>query len=70
MPDIHDFIAKLREATFFEDAALVILRAALETTAARLQASPFAKSGRVLRGMLHLRPGDGYRRLVVADAAS
>lgn len=64
---LQGFIASLRAAKYFEDAASVILYEALGVATAQLKASPFAKMGRVLRGMVHLRPADGYQRLVVVD---
>src|SRR5689334_17683825 len=67
---LQEFIARLRESKHFEDAASVILHEALDSALVALKASPFAKSGRVLRGMVHLRPADGYQRLVVVDGAT
>jgi DNA-binding NtrC family response regulator len=64
---LQEFIAKLRNSKHFEDAAGVILHEALGSAAVALKTSPFAKLGRVLRGMVHLRPADGYQRLVVVD---
>lgn len=64
---LQDFITKLRSAKYFEDAASVILNEALGSATLALKASPFAKLGRVLRGMVHLRPSDGYQRLVMVD---
>jgi transcriptional regulator with AAA-type ATPase domain len=63
-----DLTVLLRSATTFEEAAAMTLRPMLESADAALQASPFAKSGRIVRGMIHLRPDDGYRRLVVLEA--
>jgi DNA-binding NtrC family response regulator len=65
---LQEFIAKLRESKHFEDAASVIMHEALGLAAVALKASSFAKTGRILRGMVHLRPADGYQRLVVVDA--
>lgn len=67
---LQEFIAKLRESKHFEDAAAVILNEALASAGVALKASAFAKTGRVLRGMVHLRPADGYQRLVVVDVLS
>jgi hypothetical protein len=64
---LQGFITRLRESKYFDDAAHLILQEALGATSAALKASQFAKLGRVLRGMVHLRPADGYQRLVVAD---
>jgi DNA-binding NtrC family response regulator len=66
---LYEFIAKLRESKHFEDAASVILHEALASAMEALKATPFARVGRILRGMVHLRPADGYQRLVVVDAA-
>jgi DNA-binding NtrC family response regulator len=60
---IRALMATLGGAKTFEDAAAVTLRALLALTTAPLAGSPWAKSGRMLRGVVHLRPGDGYRRL-------
>ncbi|MBK9266236.1 MAG: sigma-54-dependent Fis family transcriptional regulator [Polyangiaceae bacterium] len=67
---LQEFIARLRDSKYLEDAASVILQEALGSANAALRASPFAKLGRVLRGMVHLRPADGYQRLVVVDESS
>jgi DNA-binding NtrC family response regulator len=61
------FLDRLRKARYFEEAALVMLREMLGAASAALAASPFASRGKILRGMAHLRPSDGYRRLVVLD---
>src|SRR5262249_23931981 len=53
----------------FEEAARLALREALDTAQAALRESRYAKRGRILRGMVHLRPADGYRRLVVLEDA-
>jgi DNA-binding NtrC family response regulator len=60
----------LRGASTFEEAAGVTLRPMLAITSSSLDGSPFASSGRVVRGMLHLRPDDGYQRLVVIEGGS
>ncbi|MDI3287798.1 sigma 54-interacting transcriptional regulator [Polyangium sp. 15x6] len=67
---LRSFIARLYEAKHFEDAAFLILREALDVAKRALSKSPFVKHGRVLRGMVHLRPADGYQRLVVVDEPS
>ncbi|MRG95747.1 sigma-54-dependent transcriptional regulator [Polyangium spumosum] len=63
------FVEKLRQARTFEDAAQAMLRGMLDAANEALGASGFANRGRILRGMAHLRPGDGYRRLVLVDDA-
>jgi hypothetical protein len=60
--------AALFGAASFEAAARLTLRALLELAAARLDASEWAGKGRLLRGIVHFRPADGYRRLLAVDA--
>ena len=54
-------------STTFDEAALIIARAVLDTAANALDASAFAERGRLLRAMVHFRPDDGYRRLVIIE---
>ena len=61
-------LLRLRGAATFEQAAAMTLHPMLELASLALANSTFAGSGRVVRGMLHLRPDDGYRRLVVLEA--
>ncbi len=63
-------IVGLREAATFEDAATATLAPLLSLATAALAESPFAPSGRIVRAMLHLRPDDGYRRLVLLEAGA
>lgn len=65
---LTDLAAQIRAASTFEEAAALTLRSMLEITQAALAASPFGSSGRVVRGILHLRPDNDYRRLVVLEA--
>jgi DNA-binding NtrC family response regulator len=65
--DISAVIAALKGAQTFEDAATTTLDTLLDVVGAALAASRFAARGRVLRGMVHLRPGEGYKRLVVVE---
>ncbi len=67
---LSQLVETLRATTTFEDAATATLRPMLALTARSLAASPFASMGRVVRGMLHLRPDDGYQRLVVLEGAA
>src|SRR4051794_2340240 len=60
-------LESLSASATFEDAAVATLRAVIDAATGVLNASPYARKGRILRGMVHLRPGDGYRRLVVED---
>jgi DNA-binding NtrC family response regulator len=61
-------VRNLADATTFEAAADATLRAAIEVVEAALGRSSFAGKGRVLRAMVHLRPDDGYVRLVALEA--
>ncbi len=57
----------LYAAKHFEQAALATLRALLLVSEQELEASAFARKGGLLRGMVHLRPADDYRRLVALE---
>jgi hypothetical protein len=57
----------LHAARHFEQAALVTLRALLQVAQQTLQANRFAGRGRLLRGVVHLRPADAYRRLAALE---
>ena len=61
------YVEQLRKSRTFEDAALSMLREMLNVAQEALSKTPFARRGKVLRGMAHLRPGDGYRRLIVLE---
>jgi len=61
-------LTALLSATSFDEAARLTLRAQLELANDALDASPWAGKGRILRGIVHLRPADGYRRLLAIDA--
>ena len=61
--------AALFGASSFDEAARLALRELLELAGAQLAASQWASSGRILRGIVHLRPASGYRRLLGVDAA-
>src|ERR1700733_9124611 len=56
-------IVHLLSARDFEEAAQAVLVAMLATAAEHLVRSPLAERGQLLRGVLHLRPNDGYQRL-------
>src|SRR5262245_41283361 len=66
---ISIFLERLRKAKHFEDAAETMLRQMLDVAKTALHESRYAKRGRILRAMAHLRPADGYQRLVVLDDA-
>jgi DNA-binding NtrC family response regulator len=67
-PQPTALLSSLYGATSFDEAARLTLRALFDLAAAQLQASPWAGAGRILRGIVHHRPADGYRRLLVVDA--
>ena len=56
-------ILRLLEARDFEAAAKLTLVAMLTVVEDQLARSPVAGKGRLLRGVLHLRPDDSYQRL-------
>jgi hypothetical protein len=56
-------ILRLLEARTFEDAARTTLVAMIAVVEDQLARSPLADKGRILRGVLHLRPNDSYQRL-------
>lgn len=64
-----DLLRELRAARHFDDAARIVVREMLDTTAGALQQTAHAKRGRTLRGMVHLRPADEYKRLFIQEAA-
>ena len=61
-------VRNLASATTFERAADITLRATMELVDEALAASGLAGKGRMLRTMVHLRPDDGYVRLVALEA--
>jgi transcriptional regulator with AAA-type ATPase domain len=66
---ILEIMKALREAKYFEDAAQIVLEEMLEHAKTALEKSAQGRRGRILRGMVHLRPGDCYRRLFVREDA-
>jgi len=65
--DIAALLTSLRAARTFEDACAATLRPMLAVAAEALAHSPFGARGRILRGLVHLRPDGGYRQLVVLE---
>jgi hypothetical protein len=65
--ELSSLVTGLHAARHFEQAALITLRALLLIAEQALEASPFARKGRILRGVVHLRPADAYRRLVALE---
>jgi DNA-binding NtrC family response regulator len=68
--ELSTLATTLHAARHFEQAALVTLRALLRMAEDSLQASRFAGKGRLLRGVVHLRPADAYRRLAALERES
>jgi transcriptional regulator with AAA-type ATPase domain len=62
--ELPSLATALHTARHFEQAALTVLRELLLLTGQALANSPFAQTGRLLRGVVHLRPAESYRRLV------
>jgi DNA-binding NtrC family response regulator len=65
---VREVLDSLKRAKTFEEAALPVARRLLGECEDTLDASPFAGRGRLLRATVHLRPDDGYRRLVSVEA--
>src|SRR5215813_2227648 len=63
MSSLEALILDLLAANEFEVAAKSTLIAMLAAAEERLAASPLAGRGRLLRGVVHLRPDDSYQRL-------
>lgn len=68
MPDsMVELVETLLGASYFEEAATQTLSQMLKLCAERLAQSQYEGVARILRGMVHLRPADGYRRLVTLE---
>jgi DNA-binding NtrC family response regulator len=65
--DLSVLASALHTSKHFEEAALVTLRSLLRMAEEALHASRFAGKGRLLRGVVHLRPADAYRRLAALE---
>jgi hypothetical protein len=61
---------ELVRAATFEEASLVTLRTMLGMAKATLAGGPFAGRGRIVRAVVHLRPGDAYRGLAALEASA
>src|SRR5262245_9553207 len=72
MVGMHDrmiaMLGNLREQRNFEEAAIVLMQAVMDTGQVTLDANRQGSGERILRAMVHHRPSDGYRRLAVLDA--
>jgi len=56
-------VRRLVAATYFEDAATAILEIMFACVQSVLAGSSYASRGRLLRGVIHLRPAGSYQRL-------
>ncbi|WP_224243716.1 sigma-54-dependent transcriptional regulator [Hyalangium gracile] len=65
--ELTSLVTGLHAARHFEQAALLTLRTLLLISEQGLEASRFARQGRLLRGVVHLRPADAYRRLAALE---
>ncbi|HVG63964.1 MAG TPA: sigma 54-interacting transcriptional regulator [Hyalangium sp.] len=66
---LQPLVGALLEARHFEDAAEVLLQGMLKVVGKVLAASRYAGTGRLLRGIVYLRPGEAYRGLAVVDVS-
>ena len=57
-------VAELGRGEHFEEAATHTLRRMLDVAQEAVASSRYAGKARLLRGLVHLRPGEAYRRLV------
>jgi DNA-binding NtrC family response regulator len=65
---ILQLVSDLSLASYFEGASGATLRPMLRLAAEHLAQSPFSAGGaKILRGTVHLRSADGYRRLVTVE---
>jgi DNA-binding NtrC family response regulator len=67
---LEEFLAGLRTASLFEQAASRTLAAMLAEVSSVLAAGPWASRAKLARGMVHLRPSNGYRQLAVLEVGS
>lgn len=71
---MHDemapWVSALLEAKDFETAAAITLQRMLGVAEEAVASSRYAGRARILRGVVHLRPGDAYRRLAALEHSS
>ena len=70
VPFLGSFLQDLLRSSTFEEAALLTLRTMLGVARATLEASPYARNGRIVRAVVHLRPGDAYQGLAALEATA
>jgi len=66
--DVQKLLANLLGSKYFEDAAAVAVEPMLRIAAEALASSSFRSEGRILRAIVHLRPGETYTNLAVVEA--
>ncbi len=64
---ISELVSNLAGCATFEEAAACAASALAGVASAAIEGSAYADRGRVLQGVVHLRPADGYRHLAVVD---
>ncbi|XYH98487.1 sigma-54-dependent transcriptional regulator [Sorangium sp. So ce1128] len=67
---LPSLVPRLVAATYFEDAATAVLEALFACAEAALAAGPYASRGRLLRGVVHLRPAGTYQCVFGVERAS
>jgi DNA-binding NtrC family response regulator len=65
--DLSSLVVALSKSGDFEDAAARALAMLMQQTEAAIASSRYAGRGKVLRGMVHLRPSGGYLRLAILE---
>src|SRR5512139_2574705 len=65
--ELSSLATALHAARYFEQAALTALRSLLRMAEQALEATPHCRRGRLLRGVVHLRPAEAYNRLVALE---
>jgi transcriptional regulator with AAA-type ATPase domain len=68
--EMAQLLNALRGAKDFETAAAATLRRMLAVAQEAVASSKYAARARVLRGIVHLRPGEAYRRLAALDVGA
>ncbi|MBN1210771.1 MAG: sigma-54-dependent Fis family transcriptional regulator [Myxococcaceae bacterium] len=65
--DLSSLVVALSKSGDFEDAAARTLASLMRLTEKAISSSRYAGHGKVLRGMVHLRPSEGYLRLAILE---
>jgi len=64
---VSSLLSEVRSAGAFEEGARALLRRLVERAAEALEQSKYKGQGRIIRGMVHLRPDGEYRALAVLE---